>query len=286
MPATGTYSQVISVTNSRSNLAVDPNLTAPRQDTYSVGVDRQLRQQLAVNASYVYKHGDNLVGWRDIGGVYGTGTTVLPDGRTLAIFPLLNSASQRLFQWTNRPNYVDNYNAFIASLVKRMSNRWMMRGNVTLSDWKDHCGSDSLDDPTPQITTNGTTPCSGGVFVQRSNGSGSFPQVFINAKWTANVNAVYQLPWDFSLGANLNARQGYPQPLQEEIDVPSGLTKSVVLKPVGDTRYANVYELDLRAAKDFRFMNRAGLTLAADLFNVPNKRAILQREPQRHDRES
>ena len=92
------------------------------------------------------------------------------------------------------------------------------------------------------------------------------------------MNAVYQLPWDFSVGANLNARQGYPQPLQEEIDVPSGLTKNVILKPVGDTRYSNVYELDLRAAKDFRFMNRAGLTLAADLFNVPNKRAILQRE--------
>jgi hypothetical protein len=39
-----------------------------------------------------------------------------------------------------------------------------------------------------------------------------------------------------------------------------------------------VYELDLRVAKDFRFMNRAGLTLSADLFNVPNQRTVLQRQ--------
>ena len=70
------------MTNSRSNIAVDPNLTAPRQDTFSVGVDRQLMPQVAVNASYVYKHGENLLGWSDIRGVYGQGTTVLPDGRS------------------------------------------------------------------------------------------------------------------------------------------------------------------------------------------------------------
>jgi hypothetical protein len=182
------------------------------------------------------------------------------------------------FVLRNRPGYTRSYYALEGTFTKRMSHSWMMRGNVTWSDWKDHCGSDSVADPTSLITGTGTTPCSGGVFVQRSAGSGAFGNVFINAKWTANLNAVYQLPWDFILGANLNARQGYPRPLQEEVDVPSGLTKNVILGPVGSTRFANVYELDLRAAKDFRFMNRVGLTLAADLFNAPNQRTILQRE--------
>jgi Carboxypeptidase regulatory-like domain/TonB dependent receptor-like, beta-barrel len=134
VPATGQYTQIVSVTNSRSNLAVDSNLTAPRQDTFSLGVDRQLMRQVAVNTSYVYKHGENLVGWRDIGGVYGQGTTVLPDGRSLTIYPILNATSARLFQWTNRSNYVDNYHAFIASLVKRMSYRWQGQVNLTLSN--------------------------------------------------------------------------------------------------------------------------------------------------------
>ena len=53
--------------------------------------------------------------------------------------------------------------------------------------------------------------------------------------------------------------------------------KSLVLQPIGDRRFPNVYELDLRAAKDFRFFNRVGVTLSADLFNVPNQRTVLQR---------
>jgi hypothetical protein len=189
------------------------------------------------------------------------------------------------FVLRNRPGYSRSYYGLEGTFTKRMSHNWMMRGNFTYSDWKDHCGSDSLDDPTPLITGTGTTPCSGGVFVQRSAGSGSFGNVFINSKWAANLNGVYQLPWDFSLGANLNMRQGYPRPLQEEVpndintvELPSGADKLVVLGPVGKYRFPTVYELDLRAAKDFRFMNRVGLTLAADLFNAPNKRTILQRE--------
>jgi len=52
----------------------------------------------------------------------------------------------------------------------------------------------------------------------------------------------------------------------------------VLAGPIGDDRFPNVMELDLRAAKDFRFFNRVGVTLSADLFNVPNKRTVLQRQ--------
>jgi hypothetical protein len=77
----------------------------------------------------------------------------------------------------------------------------------------------------------------------------------------------------------LTGRQGYPKPYRvnaanlADVQVDS----NIVLQPVGDSRFANVYELDLRAAKDFRFFNRVGLTISADLFNAPNKRTILQR---------
>ena len=130
--ATGGYTTLVSVTNARSNLRIDPDMTAPKSDTFSVGLDRQLVAQLALNLSYVHKKGDNIIGWRDIGGVYGQSTTVLPDGRSLTIFPILNSPSARIFLRTNRPDYSDTYDAFVASLVKRMSNRWQGQVNLTL----------------------------------------------------------------------------------------------------------------------------------------------------------
>ena len=130
--ATGGYTTLVSVTNSRSNLKIDPDLSAPKSDTYSIGIDRQLVAQLAFNASYVHKEGSNIIGWRDIGGIYGQGTTVLPDGRSLTVYPILNSPSARVFQRTNRPDYSDSYDAFVASLVKRMSHRWQGQMNLTL----------------------------------------------------------------------------------------------------------------------------------------------------------
>ena len=88
------------------------------------------------------------------------------------------------------------------------------------------------------------------------------------------------MPWDVNLGASLSARQGYPRPFRANVtglNVGGG-TIGVVLDPIGTNRFDNVYELDLRLAKDFRLMNKVGMTVSGDLFNAPNKRTILQRE--------
>ncbi len=53
--------------------------------------------------------------------------------------------------------------------------------------------------------------------------------------------------------------------------------KQVILGDVGDYHFDNVTNLDLRLAKEFRFFNRAGLTISADLFNALNERTVLQR---------
>ena len=183
----------------------------------------------------------------------------------------------------NRPDYHQTYNGIELSATKRLSNKWMFRGNVTYNNWTQHAGPDSVYDPTPRIQT--TAPANQGwclgicncAVVERSAGSGSFKDVFINSKWSLNLTGLYQLPWDFSLGASLTGRQGYPKIWRDEVSVDNGVD-DVVLNKIGSVRFPNVYELDLRAAKDFRIMNRVGLTLSADLFNVPNQRTVLQRE--------
>jgi hypothetical protein len=178
----------------------------------------------------------------------------------------------------NTPDYYQRFSGIELTATKRLSHNWMLRGNVSWNDWKEHCGPNAVADPTPVATATGTAGCPGGQVVARSAGSGAFGDVFINSKWSFNVTGLYQLPWDFNVGASLTGRQGYPRPFQEEVGTSTGGTNNVVLGPVGSTRFANVYELDFRAAKDFRFFNRVGLTLSADLFNAPNKRTILQRQ--------
>ena len=51
----------------------------------------------------------------------------------------------------------------------------------------------------------------------------------------------------------------------------------MLLEPVGDSRYDNIFTLDLNFQKVFNFGTAGRLTLAADLFNVTNTNTVVQR---------
>jgi hypothetical protein len=184
---------------------------------------------------------------------------------------------------TTRPGYSQKYSGFELTATKRMSHKWMFRGNVTYNNYTESCGSNAFANPTPALpgstgVSGGPGHCPGGEVAPQSAGSGAFGNDFINAKWNVNLTGAYIMPWDINLGASLTARQGYPRPFRSNVSGLPGGTIGVVLDPIGDIRFDNVYEMDLRIAKDFRFMNRVGMTVSGDLFNAPNKRTILQRE--------
>jgi hypothetical protein len=184
---------------------------------------------------------------------------------------------------TTRPDYSQKYSGLELTATKRMSHKWMFRGNLTYNNYTESCGATAAADPTnalpgSTVVSGGPGHCPGGQVAPQSAGSGAFGNDFISAKWNLNLTGAYIMPWDINLGASLSARQGYPQPFRSNVSGLPGGTVGVVLDPIGDIRFDNVYELDLRIAKDFRFMNRVGMTLSGDLFNAPNKRTVLQRE--------
>jgi hypothetical protein len=296
--------------STQSATRVDYNMKPTHSDEIILGIDRELMSDFSVGANLTYRkindivaaraektQGSNnwytradyvLVGHTDTNFANptpGTGpvnTQTLP---SVAIYDLKPGiAPPTFFVLTNRPDYSQSYKGIELNATKRLSHKWMMRGSVSFTDWTENCGAATNPDPTPFLGN-----CPGGQFTQRSAGSGSFGNVFINSKWQTNITGLYQLPWDFNIGASLTARQGYPRPFRETASLacPSATDclandgintdKEVIIQPIGTTRFPNIYELDLRAAKDFRFMNRIGLTLSADLFNVPNKRTVLQR---------
>ena len=283
---------------------LDYNMKPPKTDELIFGLERELMTDFSVGVNYSYRRYTDLLESRPekhqgqsdfytandyvVGGMAG-GTLTDVNGKVITTpqvpFYVLKSGIDApvFYVIRNRPDYRQTYNGIELNATKRLANRWMLRANVTYNNWTQHAGPNSVYDPTPRIQS--TSPanqawclgvCNGPV-IERSAGSGAFKDVFINSRWSMNVTGLYQLPWDFSLGASLTGRQGYPKIWRDEVSVDNGVD-DVVLNKIGSVRFPNVYELDLRAAKDFRIMNRVGLTLSADLFNVPNKRTVLQRE--------
>jgi hypothetical protein len=272
---------------------VDYDANAPYTDEFILGFDRELMTDFVVGVNFSHrKYGDFIT--TRFEKTQGKGDFFSPADYALVpgtnyydLKPTSDFPTYGVI--TNRPDYSQTFNGLELLATKRLSNRWMLRGNVSWNDWTEDCGDQSFyaGNPSPARFGFGILNCVGGQVAERSGGSGNKGNVYINSKWTFNLTGLYQLPWDFSLGASLTGRQGYPFPAQ---DLASNLNAEanngheqifdafIIADPIGETRMPNVYELDLRAAKDFRFMNRVGLTLTADLFNAPNKRAILQRQ--------
>ncbi len=251
---------------------------------FSIGVNfshRDYKDLLETRAEHTQGKGDFFTTADYV--VSGTAGGTLPNGEKfgpVTFYDLKNPDDvPTYFVIRNRPGYHQTFNGLELTASKRLSNRWMLRGNFSWNDWKEHSGANSFDDPTVRLTGGFTCGgnCNGRALLGAGSGSGAFKDVFLNAKWTYNITGLYQLPWDFSVGGSVVGHEGYPRVVRDEVTTAPGSTE-VILNPVGSLRFANVQEIDLRAAKDFRFFNRLGITLSADLFNVANKRTILQRE--------
>jgi len=303
----------------------DSNMKPPHTDELILGFEREILSDFSVGINGTYRKLDDFF-WNaaektqgkgdfykpsdyvlktvtaalDCTGVSGACTKVafVPGGKssTLLSYYVLapGIAAPTYYVTTNRPDYNQTYQGVEFTATKRMSNRWMMRGNLTLQDWKQHVGAAGIIDPTLNrgvAAGNGATPgwvtgctsCDGTAVLQGSgSGSGAKGGVYINSKWAYNLTGVYQVPViETSLGFNLTGRQGYPIPYVYRVNAGGEGFKYVLAEDDTDTfRHKNLTELDLRLAKDIR-ISRAGLTLSIDAFNILNQNTVLQRDVRR-----
>ena len=131
-PATGGYTQIVSVVAPRRNLRLDPAIRSPRTDEYSIGVDRELGRVVSIAVAYVRKHGADFIGWTDVGGRYAEETRSL-SGRVLPVHVLVNSTADRRFLLTNPAGYSLRYDGLVIAAEKRRSRGWQAFGSYTLS---------------------------------------------------------------------------------------------------------------------------------------------------------
>ncbi|HUO85269.1 MAG TPA: hypothetical protein VM534_09160, partial [Thermoanaerobaculia bacterium] len=272
----------------------DPNADAPQTDEFIIGFEHELMPEFTVGVNYTHRVFDNFIwartertpGSNDFytsadyvpGGVV-TGTT--PDGTTYSQpYWVLDEVVSAYSVIMNRPDYEQTYKGIELTAVKRMSNRWMLRGNVSWNDWKQNVGPNGFTDPTSLLTGYGCSNCDGEIVVQGSGGtSGAKGGVYINSEWQYVVTGVYQIPViETNFGLNLSGRQGYPTPYVHTTNIIGNEfgRKGVLVNGVDGARLEDIHVLDLRLSKELRLQG-VGLTLSVDAFNVTNEQTVMQR---------
>ncbi len=309
--------------------AVDPNLDAPLTDELLFSVEHALLPEFVVGLNLTFRKITDLleqerlvfdcptaddcsrtaankagVGRKHVRSDYvpvavtprtGAAGRVLPDGTPyqLQVWQLRPGVSTRNGFLLENGDREQDYQGASITFNKRLSNRWMFRGNFTYSDWTWSSPESENEDPTRGINgLGGQALRDGDQVVQGSGtGSGSKGAVFINSKWSYSVNGLYQIApdrkWGFNVAANLTGRQGYPTIYFERVggsgpqagrnipDGVAGVNVPVTGRP-DSFRYDDTRLLDLRIEKEINLKD-FGLTLVADAFNVTNEATVLQR---------
>ena len=171
------------------------------------------------------------------------------------------------------------------SVHKRLSNRWMARGNVSWQDWTWDIPDSENQDPTDTIgggIVDGTDVLQGSGTVSGAKGN-----VFINSNWSYSLTGLYQVApdarWGFNLAASLTGREGYPIRYARRVnrapiaDTPGVGIDVPIVADANEFRAPDIHLLDLRIEKEFR-LNDFGFTVGADLFNALNESYVLQRQ--------
>ena len=273
-PATGDYTTLVSVTDPFANIGVDPDIDAPYSDQYSIAVERELGRNLGFTVTYVRKEGRNLIGWQDVGGVYGTQEVTAPNGQTVEVFPLLNSPSDRLFVRTNPAGFFTRYNGLILAVNRRYADRWMLNANYTYSK------TEGLDIPPGGSTFASSRGQDPNDRINRT-GRQSFdrPHMF-------GLTGAYEIPKiETQVSSNLSIVSGFPHGAQLQVRLPQG-RRRIYFTPPGAFRRQNESWLILRVSKMLLrdgarrlelgvemknlLQETAGRSLASEVFLSPN----------------
>jgi hypothetical protein len=291
--------------------AVNPNLSAPLTDEVLLGVEHALLPEFVVglNLNYRWYHNSleaerlvfdatdpfatsllGSVGRPHQRSDYVQRTSspqVAPDGRTYTVtyYELRPGVTTRNGFLLTNGDREQRFKGASATFNKRLSNRWMLRGNVSYQDWTWDIPDSENEDPTDTVAGGVVS----GTEVLQGSGTTSGPKgsVYINSKWSYSVNGMYQIapdrPWGFNVAANLTGRQGYPlryvrRIARQTITDAAGTGIDIPINSDPNAfRYPNVNVVDLRVEKEFTF-NQVGLTLGVDVFNALNESFVLQRQ--------
>jgi len=271
-------------TNVRSANSVDPHLKNDLVDEVIVGMDHELMPNFGIGVAYIQRR-------------IGRFTFNVPTGLTPEQFQPVTFTANCLNATCEQPTYTATYYQLPSQIAgtrvetnqdfrrhfhgleitarKRMSNRWMLHGSVTLNSATYHAPPTGYAD-----TINGDLFAAGTLPMDPTNREFiEGEQTLINgARWVAKLSGLYRLPWGINVAGSLNARQGFPFiPNVVSPTRTGGLgTIRVMVEPYATHRYDNLTLLDLKAEKRFS-IGRTNIIGSVDVFNVTNTNTVLNR---------
>lgn len=257
---------------------IEEELNQPYTDEFSIGVDHELMEDMALSATFVYKKDKDLL--EDVAqGIpydaydqltladpgpdeeYGTG-----DDGTYTVYEMWPDYVGEPEYWVMKNVYELNdreftsiYKAFILRFTKRWSHNWNMLASYTWSSMNSF--------------RSGTTDQATGLMDTPNADILAWGPVFYSRPHILKLAASYQFPYAINLGGFVRYQSGSPWArTMIAYDLNQG-DEEVRVEPRGSQRLDGVFTVDLRLSKVFR-LPKGNLEAMFDIFNLFNANTI------------
>ncbi len=254
----------------RQGRGVGDDVKSSLSQQFSVGISRELFTDFSLEITYIYKYAKNFMSWKNTAAQFEEVDYLdAYSGNTIKVWNQTTDPGDDFLTLMNRPEIKQKYRGLFITLQKRLSNNWQMSASFVISK------------------AYGVSTSSGQL------GQGSFsgienPNDLINNSgyegllqgdrtYMLKLQGSYFLPYGFSISASYMAQSG--KPIARTISV-IGMDQgafSVFAEPRGSTYRLDSWNLlDLRIEKEFRFGDRYGVKIAADVFNLFNSDTMIE----------
>jgi hypothetical protein len=261
----GKYDTPFYTVNPKANYAIDPNLKNQWTDQFFLGLERQLRPDFGVTASFVMKKESNFIRLNDVGGVYAPQPYVDTfNGRsqTLTVYNLVSPSSQSLFEVTNRNDFAQDFKTFVLEANKRFSQKWQLQVSYS---WQRNL-----------IDANGALARQSFGSLGRT-GFGRDPNDLINAYGPSAVDSTngfrtsgtWEAPFGIHVGGSYLFDSGRPYARIVNVRLNQGV-RAVLADPRGTYFLPATNDVRMRLDKDIAVSGQRRVRLSFDVINLLN----------------
>jgi hypothetical protein len=244
----------------------NPELRRPYRNEFTLGIDRELRPNLALSVSWIQRKEHDPITNIDNGKPFERYTLVdaveagrdgrlgTADDAILQVYNEMLPTQTSVTYTTNDDRVAQRYKGIDFTLTRRFVGRWTLLGGYTWS--KTEVDMTSVTNP-----NNAYVNAAGRPGIDRTH----------NFKMTG----AYQAPWDVIIGGNFRLQSG--EPITRTVSVvglnqnPGGV--DVNAEPRGSYVLPWLPTLDLRASKGFQFGSQQ-VDLEVDMYNVTNANTV------------
>ncbi len=175
-----------------------------------------------------------------------------------------------------RPDYYQEYYGIDIIFNKRLSNRWMFNGSITLQNQKQHFGDKGYLDPTNLWAIDNN------VYAPRMGGGSGKISMYVFSRWLVKLTGLYQLPYDINASFSFVAREGYIIPRGFTLydpAAPNPFSRShwIYMERFGETKLPTFWMLNFRLEKVVKVGETGKIYFSFDLFNATNNNMVIRR---------